>query len=275
LTILKGGLKNLGAGHDIVTAQNGFIALDKLRAQQYDLVVTDYCMADMDGLELLETIRYLHPSTQLMLMTTYGNDFLEAEARRLRIYRCLTKPLKTKSFCRLVQEALEDLPVNRQEIRALSDECYRQVKRVMEQLLADVSARCVILTDAEGRTVARTGHMQKLPMGEMASLLGSSIVTLTEAGRVLDNDTDTINLAYREGRNEHLYAVNVGQQLLLTLIIDRGPYSSRLGSVWYYAQQATLTMRQILGKAEYANPPQIFNGVVNQAFDTELDKLFI
>jgi CheY-like chemotaxis protein len=275
LTVLKTSLEKLEPGYDVDTAQDGFTALDKLKNSQYDLVVTDYNMAEMDGLELLETIRYLQPSARTILMTAYGCDVLESESRRLQAYRYLTKPLEIKSFRQVIQQALGDLAVSRPGILVLSDDRYRQVNRMLGQLLADVSARCIFLTDAEGRTIVQTGSTEKVPVGEMASLLGGSIVTLIEAGRILDNDSDAINLAYREGKNEFVYAINVGQQLLLILIVDRTTYSSRLGSVWYYAQRAALDLRQITGAAEFVDPQQIFDNKVDQAFDTELDKLFL
>ncbi len=275
LTILRTSLEKLEPGYEVDTAHDGFTALDKLRDSQYDLVVTDYNMAEMDGLELLETIHYLQPAARVILITAYGCDAVETEARRLQAYRYLTKPLEIKFFRQVVQQALGDLSVSRPGILVLSDDRYRHVNHMLGQLMVDVSARCVFLTDAEGRTIAKTGNTDKVPVNEMASLLGGSIVTLIEAGRILDDDSNAINLAYREGKNEFVYAINVGPQLLLILIIDRGPYSSRLGSVWYYAQRTALDLRRIVGTAEYANPQQIFDDQVNQAFDTELDKLLL
>jgi hypothetical protein len=109
----------------------------------------------------------------------------------------------------------------------------------------------------------------------MASLLGGSIATLREAGRAMDGDQNAINLAYREGMREYLYALNIGRRMILILIIDRGQYSSRLGTVWYYAQRVAVNLRQILREAEYVDPQKIFDPKIDQAFNLELDKLFV
>jgi hypothetical protein len=111
-------------------------------------------------------------------------------------------------------------------------------------------------------------------MEQIASLLGGGIATLIEVGRSLDGDPEAINLAYREGKNEYLYALNVGQQMLLIIVINRGPYSSRLGSAWYYAQQTALTLRDMLSKIENGSSHQLLDTVMDRAFDVELDKLF-
>lgn len=274
LTILKGSLKKLGPDYEVVTVNDGFAALDQLGKQLFDLVVTDYNMANMDGLELLEAVRYIQPDARVIMITAYGYDLLEAEVEQLQAYRYLTKPLEIKAFRRIVQEALGDTVVSRPGVLLMSDQRYRQINNLLEQLRAEVSGRCIYLTDPEGRIIARTGDIEKLPAEEIATLLGGCIATLQEAGRTLDSDTDAINLAFREGKREDLYAINIGQQLLLILVINRGPYSSRLGSVWYHARQGVVRLRESLSEAEYVTPRQIFSEALDQAFNSELDKLF-
>lgn len=274
LTILKGSLKKLGPDYEVVTVTDGFTALDELLEKPFDLIVTDYNMAQMDGLELLEAIHYIEPKARIIMITAYGSDALKVEARRLEAYRYLTKPLDIKTFRQVVQEALGDLSPSQPGILVLSDERYRQISRLLERLRSDVSARCVYLTNAEGRTIARTGDTDQLPMEQIASLLGGGMATLIEAGRGLDGDTEAINLAYREGKGEYLYALNIGRDMLLIMVIDRGPYSSRLGSAWYYAQQAALNLRELI-KETTQSSQQIFKETIDQqAFDTELNKLF-
>ncbi len=274
LTVLKGSLKKLGSDYQVVTVTDGFSALDEILEQPFDLVVTDYNMAQMDGLELLEAVQYAQPEARIIMITAYGSDALEQEVLKLQAYRYLTKPLDINAFRQIVQEALENKISSHPGVLILSDEQYRQISQLLEQLRREVSGRCVFLTTAEGRTVARTGDTEQLPMEQIASLLGGGMATLVEAGRSLDGDDEAINLAYREGKNEYLYTLNVGKQMLLIIVINRGPYSSRLGSAWYYAQQTALTLQEKLSKIEQADPHQIFGNVVDDAFDVELDKLF-
>lgn len=272
LTILKNSLKKLN--YRVTTVSDGFAALDQLAEQSFDLIVTDFNMAQMDGLELLEAVRYVQPDAKVILITAYGSRGLEDEAGRLKA-RFLSKPLEIDSFRQIVQEALGDVTSGQSEILILSDKRYNEVKDLLTQLAKDISARCIFLTDVQGQIIARLGNTDKIRIQETASLLGGSIATLREAGRAMDGDQNAINLAYREGMREYLYALNIGQRMILILIIDRGQYSSRLGTVWYYAQRVAVNLRQILREAEYVDPQQIFDTEVNQAFDLELDKLFV
>jgi predicted regulator of Ras-like GTPase activity (Roadblock/LC7/MglB family) len=231
-------------------------------------------MAKMDGLELLESIHYLQPQAQVIMITAYGSDALEAEAKRLNAYRYLTKPLDLNNFRQVVQEAMGNANSSSNNNLALSDGQHRQIGHLLDQLRRDVSARCLFLTNVKGKIVARSGNVERMPLEEIASLLGGSTATINEAGQLLDGDQSTINLVYREGQHEYLYALNIGQQLLLILIIDRGRYSCRLGTVWYYAQQVAVTLRETLNQTKRPASPATSEDSLDREIELELDELF-
>ena len=273
LSVLQKSLGKIGEDYHVVTAPDGFAALEQLKKHSFDLVVTDYKMAGMNGMELLGKIREEQPATRVILMTAYGSVSVEAEAQRLDVYKYLVKPLEIDMFRQIVKEAMDDSSVNRPGILILSDERYREVVQVLNQLQGDIGARCIFLTDAEGHFIARIGLIEKLPLEQIATLVGSSVVTLLEAGRVIDGDTDTINLAYREGKRENLYVVNIGYQLLLIFLIDRGPYTSRIGSVWYYAQRAARVLQEKINEAEYVNTKGLLDNNLGETLDGQFDLL--
>lgn len=275
LFVLKNSLRKLGDQFQIVTATDGLRALEQLRQNPFDLVVTDYRMNGMDGLQLMAAVHDIQPKARVILMTAYGNDSLKSEAEKLQAYRYLTKPLDIVTFRQIVQEALRgDVAVSRPGILILSDQPYRQALKLLTDLRTEVGARCIILTDANGQAIAQAGDLVNLPVAEIASLLSGSMATLQAAGQALDQDANAINLSYREGQRDNLYVINIGQQLLLILVIENSAYSSRLGSVWYYARQTAVSLRKTIGEAEYATAPQLFDEHMDQAFATELDKLF-
>jgi CheY-like chemotaxis protein len=274
LTLLERSLKTLNPDYQIVTVNNGFDALNHLEQTPFDIVITDYHMAEMDGLELLEATRYVNPKTRIIVMTGYDDKILEAETKRLKAHSFLIKPIQLDKFYQVIREALETTPRERTGILVLSNQQYQTINDLLEQLRQDVSARCIFLAGAQGHIIARVGSPGQVHMEEITSLLGGGLATLSEAGRVLDGDQEAINLAYHEGKQENLYALNIGQQFLLVLIVNRGPYSSRLGTVWYYAQQVALTLRETIAEDHYLNPQRVFSSATDQHFNTELDKLF-
>jgi CheY-like chemotaxis protein len=277
LLVLRNSLRDMGDLYQVYTATNGFDALDMVKERPFDLIITDYRMEDLDGLQFIELVYKYHPNTRVILITGYGNAELRAEAERLDTYRFLTKPIDISTFRQIVKEALDqdkDIAVSRPGILVLSDERYREVMSGLQQLQMDVGGRCIILSDANGQVIARSGDIAKLPLEQIASLLCGGMATLEAAGQVLDARRDAINLSYREGDNLHLYGVNIGQQLLLTLVIDNSSSGSRLGTVWYYAQKTAVSLRKTLGESHYATIPELLDEHVDDAFDSELDKLF-
>jgi len=273
LTVLKHGLRMLD-NYEVATACDGASALEMLQQVQFDLVVTDYKMAGMDGLKLLETVKAIQPSTKVILMTAYGTDEIQAEALRLQACQYLEKPVEISTFQNVIETALGKIAISRPGIVILSDESYRQVVQLLKALKEDVSARCSFLADSDGHVIAHIGATGDLPLEQLASLLGGGIATLIESGRMFDDDEDSINLAYREGKGDCLYAINVGDRLLLILVIHNSPYSTRIGSVWYYAQQTATKIRQIVGDANFANPDRVFGETSEEELELELDNLF-
>jgi two-component system, NtrC family, response regulator AtoC len=104
--LLKQSLLSLGPDYEIQTANTGYDALSIMEHDPCDLVITDYRMEGMGGLDLMRAIRSRRPTTLIILMTAYGSDEVQAEAERLQAYRYITKPFPIEEFQRIVLEAL-------------------------------------------------------------------------------------------------------------------------------------------------------------------------
>jgi len=92
-------------GHTVLTAADGEQALRLFCDQRdhIDLVLTDYMMPRMDGLELAERIHMEHPHVQITIITAFGEDDA-LKVLRLRRVNVLNKPLSYHTLLRhLVQ----------------------------------------------------------------------------------------------------------------------------------------------------------------------------
>ena len=276
LHVLKGSLRKLGDEYEVETTVNGFSALAYLRDRPFDLVITDYRMDGMDGVELINTIRADWPETRIILITAYGSDELEEEVSHLDAYKYLLKPLEISEFRKVVKEAFttRDILLNRPGLLILSDERYQKIMAMLQQLQADVGGRCIILTDTNGQVIANSGDVSDFRVEEIASLLSGGMATMQAAGEALDGDSDAINLSYREGKRDNLYGINIGQQLLLIVIVENGRYSSKLGTAWYYARQTAVNLRETLGQTDYGAAPKFIEDNMDQALDDQFDDLF-
>jgi CheY-like chemotaxis protein/anti-sigma regulatory factor (Ser/Thr protein kinase) len=77
---LAGQLLAKNAEWTVAYASNGKEAVDQFEQHVPDLVVTDLQMPEMNGLELVELVRELHPWIPVVLMTGYGSDEIAREA---------------------------------------------------------------------------------------------------------------------------------------------------------------------------------------------------
>ena len=273
LTVLKSSLRIFGADYHVCTASSAYEALDQISKRYYDLVITDYKMAGMDGLQLLEQIHALRPTTRVILMTAYGNAGVEAESTRLKAYRYLVKPLEIEAFRCVVREAFNGSAEVKQGLLVLSDDDYLEINQILQRLQTAVAARAVLLTDSEGKYIACSGDVNDLPLNKIASLLGGSLATLIEAGRSIDNDPDSTYLAYREGGHDNIFAVNVGLQFLLIIILQRGSVNSRLGVIWYTAQATVHTLKEKFASSKYVLPGDVLSPNMEKAVSGELQKI--
>lgn len=103
---LSESIADLYPEYEVEMACSGEKAMSKIVAEPFDLVVTDLCIPDVGGLEIIRHLHQISPQANAILITAYGGDKVEAEVRRLGICGYLTKPFDMDDFARAVQEAL-------------------------------------------------------------------------------------------------------------------------------------------------------------------------
>jgi two-component system response regulator HydG len=94
-------------GYQVLLAAGGAQALEHLRREPVDVVLTDLTMPGMTGQELLRAVRAVSPEAEVVLMTAYGTVEAAVAAMRDGAYDFLTKPLKRHAVLKSVAQALE------------------------------------------------------------------------------------------------------------------------------------------------------------------------
>lgn len=94
-------------GAEVAAFEDPRTALTELQKRPQDVVITDLRMDTMDGMELLESIKMVDPTIEVILITAYGTVELAVEAMKKGAYDFVTKPLQRLSVLRTVHKALE------------------------------------------------------------------------------------------------------------------------------------------------------------------------
>jgi DNA-binding NtrC family response regulator len=109
------------AGYDVLVTPSGEEALDALKGDDVDLVLTDRRLPGMDGVDLVRRIRGEHPDLAVVVMTAYGTIESAVEAVRLGAADYLVKPLESAELLIVVRHAIEF-----QELRAANRATLRR-----------------------------------------------------------------------------------------------------------------------------------------------------
>lgn len=95
-----------GKGYVVVTAEDGYDALAKLQAENYDVVFTDLRMPGISGLEVAERVRARQPWTPVVIVTGYGSAKSEERAMAAGVSEFLHKPLSPEVIEQTTARAL-------------------------------------------------------------------------------------------------------------------------------------------------------------------------
>ena len=96
-----------GWGYDIVEADDGSIAIEKVQEQPFDLILMDVRMLKVSGLEALERIKAFNPAIPVTIMTAYSSVDTAVEALKKGAYDYLTKPLDFDKLRLTIERAME------------------------------------------------------------------------------------------------------------------------------------------------------------------------
>ena len=94
--------------YNVKFSSGGFIALEMLQKDHYDLIISDIMMDDMNGVELLRKSKEHCPEILFLLMTGYANLSTAIEAVRLGASDYLVKPCSKKTILSSIASCLEN-----------------------------------------------------------------------------------------------------------------------------------------------------------------------
>ncbi|MCG8606490.1 sigma-54 dependent transcriptional regulator [bacterium] len=77
--------------YEVVTESRGVAAIEQLKNAEFDLIITDLCLPDIDGMEILRNVKQIDPDTGVVMITAHSSVEGAVEAMRIGAFDYLTK----------------------------------------------------------------------------------------------------------------------------------------------------------------------------------------
>lgn len=94
-------------GYKTASVQRGDDGLTLLRKETFELVICDFKLPDIDGLEMLRRIKVMHPTTAVIIITGYSDVRMAVQTVKHGAYDYVTKPLYPDEILYTIKAALE------------------------------------------------------------------------------------------------------------------------------------------------------------------------
>jgi len=147
--------------HDVSTADNAINALELIKSDQFDVVISDIILPRMNGIELLSEIRKISRNIQVIMITGEPTVETASEAVRAGAFDYLAKPVSGRDIRKVVVGAARIKQLSNEKQR-LEEENFRYQKH-LERL---VDERTAMLIEANKRLELeiheRTGVQEEL-----------------------------------------------------------------------------------------------------------------
>jgi len=150
-------------GYKVVATESAQEALELVRNEFFDIVLTDLVMHPVDGLTILRETKRLSPATQVIVMTAYGSIRGGVEAIRAGAFDYLTKPFINDEVILTIERALEHLRLTQElrHLRLAMQERYQfdsiigqspEIRRVLRLVMQVAETDSTVLITGESGT---------------------------------------------------------------------------------------------------------------------------
>ena len=189
--VLKSLLRLFRAdNYEISTASNGKDGLKLVKEENFHLVISDYRMPEMDGVEFLKRVRRMSPDTIRMILTGYTDVNIAVSAiNEGHVYKFMVKPWDKESLKVQVKRALEYYDLV-QEKQALNKELIKK-----NDELEEINKNLEKIVEERTQQLLQSEKMATL--GQMAGQIGHEIGNILA---VLKGKMQLIEIKKRESK---------------------------------------------------------------------------
>ncbi len=149
----------------VETSASALEALERIRANDYDAIVSDIKMPDMDGLTLLLRVHEIYPEMPVLLITGHGEHDLAVQALRGGAYDFIQKPIDRDYFVAALQRAIQTCQMRRKIHE--QQQALEVHARSLEELVQQRTEELVKANAAKDEFLSIASHELKTPLASL------------------------------------------------------------------------------------------------------------
>jgi CheY-like chemotaxis protein/predicted regulator of Ras-like GTPase activity (Roadblock/LC7/MglB family) len=241
-------VKRLGPDYEVSTVTTAFAALEQIEKQKFDVIITDYMMPRMTGIDLVQAVRKISPETQIILMTAHDTKAVRSTVEALQLGGFIGKPFTVPEVLEVVQQAIARTrqAIDGVQVELPTLDVDKAVQEQLQTLWNKTGAYCVLLVNAEGRSLHVIGETNRTKIVRLAAFVATNFAAVTELASLLGDNESVFKSSYHEGSKYNIYAYDVNGQVFLALVFGT---PSKPGTIWFYAKQTGAELASLLLQA--------------------------
>ena len=279
--LLRSALETLESELDVIEIPSGEEAILHSTNNRVDLLVSDYRLPGMTGIELMHKVHINHPRAKVILVTGQTDPRIRREVAQAGADAFFIKPVPMADFLDAVERhlGLVETLLPPEPISTDDTEIKRTIPDLLAGLRQDLSAIAVLLLNDRGRILARAGD---LPDRENEVALVASLVSIYSAGQNVSlqlGQKTSSNWSVFNGGTYDLVFAPVGLTHAM-LVIGEGIAGMErvLNSIEFFSEARRNIERGILemnqGLSAVEEPPTTPLPVIEQTME-EVEPLFM
>ncbi|HRV91771.1 MAG TPA: response regulator [Anaerolineae bacterium] len=269
LFLVAHGIKSLSSTYQVTTAEDGPSALEQMQNRRFDLIVTDYMMPAMTGLEVIEQARQILPEAHYILMTAHHDTaYIRDKIGGLELHGFISKPFTMPDLLAVVAPVLAEQDTASRRIETepltLSKDCQEQVQTLHRQ----TGAHSVLLANSDGKPVYSSGYINRDEALRLAAFVSANFLAIVELATLFGDNQSTFTSSYYQGSKYNIHAYDINGNYFLAVVFGVG---GKPGTVWFYTKQAAIALAALLPKtkSKFASQDELnvatdFNNIVQR-----------
>lgn len=231
--VLRSSLELSDQEYYITEVSSAEEALAEIDRGPVDLVVTDYKLPGLSGLELIERLSELRPLAKAVLISGSADENVRFRAEQLGVVHFFRKPIGTSFFLEVVQHALKLADADREKATRVGS----QITDRLVELRQELGAEGVFLLRGRGEIMAGAGELSQLDLDTVVpSLMLAHRAGLKVTSHLMGEYPSSFQ--HFNGVKYDIYLTSVGRDhALLIAFLDRQG-AGQLGSVVHFGRRA-------------------------------------